>query len=291
MDTKDLLKKVRKIEIKSRGLSNQIFSGEYQSAFKGRGMAFSEVREYQVGDEIRTIDWNVTARFNHPYVKVFDEEREMTVMLLVDVSGSKNFGTQTQLKQELATELCAVLAFSAIQNNDKVGVLFFSDQVEKFIPPKKGRSHILMIIRELINFEPKHKGTNIAEALRFFTGAIKKRCTSFLISDFMSSSFENELKIANRKHDLVALRLFDLHEEEFPNLGVIPVKDEETGQVAWINTSDKEVRFEFKRAALERNGRLEDLFKRSGVDFTKIGTHQSYIKPLMTLFKKRGAKR
>jgi uncharacterized protein (DUF58 family) len=291
MDTKDLLKKVRKIEIKSRGLSNQIFSGEYQSAFKGRGMAFSEVREYQVGDEIRTIEWNVTARFNHPYVKVFDEEREMTVMLLVDVSGSKNFGTQTQLKQELATELCAVLAFSAIQNNDKVGVLFFSDQVEKFIPPKKGRSHILMIIRELINFEPKHKGTNIAEALRFFTGAIKKRCTSFLISDFMSSSFENELKIANRKHDLVALRLFDLHEEEFPNLGVIPVKDEETGQVAWINTSDKEVRFEFKRAALERNGRLEDLFKRSGVDFTKIGTHQSYIKPLMTLFKKRGAKR
>ena len=291
MDTKDLLKKVRKIEIKSRGLSNQIFSGEYQSAFKGRGMAFSEVREYQVGDEIRTIDWNVTARFNHPYVKVFDEEREMTVMLLVDVSGSKNFGTQTQLKQELATEICAVLAFSAIQNNDKVGVLFFSDQVEKFIPPKKGRSHILMIIRELINFEPKHKGTNVAEALRFFTGAIKKRCTSFLISDFMSSSFENELKIANRKHDLVALRLYDLHEEEFPNLGVIPVKDEETGQVAWINTSDKEVRFEFKRAALERNGRLEDLFKRSGVDFTKIGTHQSYIKPLMTLFKKRGAKR
>jgi uncharacterized protein (DUF58 family) len=291
MDTKDLLKKVRKIEIKSRGLSNQIFSGEYQSAFKGRGMAFSEVREYQVGDEIRTIDWNVTARFNHPYVKVFDEEREMTVMLLVDVSGSKNFGTQTQLKQELATELCAVLAFSAIQNNDKVGVLFFSDQVEKFIPPKKGRSHILMIIRELINFEPKHKGTNIAEALRFFTGAIKKRCTSFLISDFMSSSFENELKIANRKHDLVALRLFDLHEEEFPNLGVIPVKDEETGQVAWVNTGSKEVRFEFKRAALERNGRLEDLFKRSGVDFTKIGTHQSYIKPLMTLFKKRGAKR
>jgi uncharacterized protein (DUF58 family) len=291
MDTKDLLKKVRKIEIKSRGLSSQIFSGEYQSAFKGRGMAFSEVREYQVGDEIRTIDWNVTARFNHPYVKVFDEEREMTVMLLVDVSGSKNFGTQTQLKQELATELCAVLAFSAIQNNDKVGVLFFTDQVEKFIPPKKGRSHILMIIRELINFEPKHKGTNIAEALRFFTGAIKKRCTSFLISDFMSSSFENELKIANRKHDLVALRLFDLHEEEFPNLGVIPIKDEETGQVAWVNTGSKEVRFEFKRAALERNGRLEDLFKRSGVDFTKIGTHQSYIKPLMTLFKKRGAKR
>ena len=291
MDTKDLLKKVRKIEIKTRGLSNQIFSGEYQSAFKGRGMAFSEVREYQMGDEIRTIDWNVTARFNHPYVKVFDEEREMTVMLLVDVSASKNFGTQTQQKQELATEICAVLAFSAIQNNDKVGVLFFSDQVEKFIPPKKGRSHILMIIRELINFTPQHKGTNVAEALRYFTSVIKKRCTAFLLSDFMSDSFENEIKIANRKHDLIALRLFDLHEEEFPDLGLIPVKDEESGQLEWINTSDKQVRHAFKIAALERNGRLEDLFRRSGVDFTKIGTHQSYIKPLMTLFKKREARR
>lgn len=291
MDTKDLLKKVRKIEIKTRGLSNQIFSGEYQSAFKGRGMAFSEVREYQLGDEIRTIDWNVTARFNHPYVKVFDEEREMTVMLLVDVSGSKNFGTQLQLKQELATEVCAVIAFSAIQNNDKVGVLFFSDKVEKFIPPKKGRSHILMIIRELIDFKPQSKGTHVAEGLRYFTSAIKKRCTAFLISDFMSSPFENELKIANRKHDLIALRLYDIHEEEFPDLGLIPVKDEETGQIAWINTGDKKVRHAFKTAALERKGRLEDLFRRSGVDFTKIGTHESYIKPLMTLFKKREARR
>jgi len=291
MDTKELLKKVRKIEIKTRGLSNQIFSGEYQSAFKGRGMAFSEVREYQMGDEIRTIDWNVTARFNHPYVKVFDEEREMTVMLLVDVSGSKNFGTQIQQKQELATEVCAVLAFSAIQNNDKIGVLFFSDQVEKFIPPKKGKSHILMIIRELIDFKPQHSGTNVAEALRYFTSAIKKRCTSFLISDFMSPSFENELKIANRKHDLIALRLYDQHEEEFPNLGLIPVKEEESGQMTWINTGNKRVREAFKAAALERNGRLEDLFRRSGVDFTKIGTHQSYIKPLMTLFKKREARR
>lgn len=291
MDTKDLLKKVRKIEIKTRGLSNQIFSGEYQSAFKGRGMAFSEVREYQMGDEIRTIDWNVTARFNHPYVKVFDEEREMTVMLLVDVSGSKNFGTQAQLKQELATEVCAVLAFSAIQNNDKVGVLFFSDKVEKFIPPKKGRSHILMIIRELIDFKPQNRGTNVAEALRYFTSAINKRCTSFLISDFMSNSFENELKIANRKHDLIALRLYDLHEEEFPNLGLIPMRDEETGEYEWVNTGDKRVRQAYKVAALERNGKLEDLFKRSGVDYTKIGTHQSYIKPLMTLFKKREARR
>jgi uncharacterized protein (DUF58 family) len=291
MDTKELLKKVRKIEIKSRGLSNQIFSGEYQSAFKGRGMAFSEVREYQVGDEIRTIDWNVTARFNHPYVKVFDEEREMTVMLLVDVSGSKNFGTQAQLKQELATELCAVISFSAIQNNDKVGVLFFSDQVEKFIPPKKGRSHILMIIRALIDFKPAHKGTNVAEGLRYFTSVIKKRCTAFLISDFMSGPFENELKIANRKHDLVALRLYDKHEEEFPNLGLIPVKDEETGQMEWVNTADKKVRLAFKAAALERNGRLEEQFRKSGVDFTKIGTHESYIKPLMTLFKKRETRR
>ncbi|WP_285009089.1 DUF58 domain-containing protein [Pedobacter faecalis] len=291
MDTKELLKKVRKIEIKTRGLSNQIFSGEYHSAFKGRGMAFNEVREYQSGDEIRTIDWNVTARFNHPYVKVFNEEREMTVMLLVDVSGSNNFGTQNQQKQELATELCAVLAFSAIQNNDKVGVLFFSDRVEKFIPPKKGRTHILMIIRELINFKPEAKGTDLAMALRYFTGAIKKRSTAFLISDFMSASFENELKIANKKHDLVALRLFDLHEENFPDLGLIPMQDEETGEVAWVNTSDKKVRQAFKAAALERNGRLENVFKRSGVDFARIGTHESYVKPLMALFKKRGAKR
>lgn len=291
MDTKELLKKVRKIEIKTRGLSNQIFSGEYQSAFKGRGMAFSEVREYQVGDEIRTIDWNVTARFNHPYVKVFHEEREMTVMLLVDVSASKNFGTQTKQKQELVTELCAVLAFSAIQNNDKVGVLFFSDIVEKFIPPKKGRSHILMIIRELIEFKPKNKGTNIAEALRYFTGAIKKRSTAFLISDFMSSTFDNELKIANKKHDLMALKIYDIHEEEFPDLGLIPVVDEESGLMEWINTGDKQVRHAFKTAALERNGRLQDQLKRAGVDFTKIGTHESYTKPLMALFKKRGSKR
>jgi len=291
MDTKELLKKVRKIEIKTRGLSNQIFSGEYQSAFKGRGMAFSEVREYQMGDEIRTIDWNVTARFNHPYVKVFDEEREMTVMLLVDVSASKNFGTQTQQKRELATEVCAVLAFSAIQNNDKIGVLFFSDQIEKFIPPKKGRSHILMIIRELIDFKPEHRGTDIAEALRYFTRVMKKRCTSFLISDFMGAPFENELKIANRKHDMIAMRLYDQHEESFPNLGLIPMMDEESGQLTWVNTGNKKVRQGFKQAALERNGLLADTFRRSGVDYTKIGTHQSYVQPLMTLFKKRETRR
>ncbi|MVN22641.1 DUF58 domain-containing protein [Mucilaginibacter arboris] len=290
-DTKELLKKVRKIEIKTRGLSNHLFSGEYHSAFKGRGMAFNEVREYQPGDEIRTIDWNVTARFNHPYVKVFDEERELTVMILVDVSGSENFGTIIQQKQDLATELCAVLAFSAIQNNDKVGVIFFSDKIEKFIPPKKGRSHILMIIRELIDFTPENKGTNVAEALRYFTSAIKKRSTAFIISDFISGPFDDQLKIANKKHDIIALKLYDRHEEEFPNLGLIPVVDEETGELQWINTGNKEVRNAYKKAALERNSRLKETFSKSGVDFTSIGTHESYVKPLMTLFKKRESRR
>lgn len=290
-DTKDLLKKVRKVEIRTRGLSNHLFSGEYHSAFKGRGMAFSEVREYQVGDEIRTIDWNVTARFNHPYVKVFDEERELTVMLLMDVSGSGNFGTVNWQKLDLATELCAVLAFSAIQNNDKVGVLFFSDKIEKFIPPKKGRSHILMIIRELIDFKPENKRTNVAEALKYFTGAIKKKCTAFIISDFMSPGFESELKIANKKHDVIALRLYDKHEEEFPNLGLIPVRDEETGELHWINTGSSELRTTYKATAVKRNGMLSETFKRSGVDFTSIGTHETYIKPLMTLFKKRGSRK
>ncbi|WPU98656.1 DUF58 domain-containing protein [Mucilaginibacter sp. cycad4] len=290
-DTKDLLKKVRKIEIKTRGLSNHLFSGEYHSAFKGRGMAFSEVREYQVGDEIRTIDWNVTARFNHPYVKVFDEERELTVMILMDVSGSENFGTQTQQKQDLATELCAVLAFSAIQNNDKVGIIFFSDKIEKFIPPKKGRSHILMIIRELIAFQPENKGTNVAEALKYFTSVIKKKCTAFVISDFITSEFENELKIANKKHDIIAVKLYDKHEEEFPNLGLIPVKDEESGHIMWVNTGDKAVRDAFKWDAVKRNAALQDAFRRSGVDYTTIGTHESYVKPLMTLFKKREGRR
>jgi uncharacterized protein (DUF58 family) len=290
-DTKELLKKVRKIEIKTRGLSNHLFSGEYHSAFKGRGMAFSEVREYQVGDEIRTIDWNVTARFNHPYVKVFDEERELTVMLLMDVSGSENFGTFNQQKQDLATELCAVLAFSAIQNNDKVGVIFFSDKIEKFIPPKKGRSHILMIIRELIDFVPENKGTDVAMALKYFTSAIKKKCTAFIISDFISPDFEKEIKMANKKHDIIALRLFDKHEEEFPDLGLIPIKDEETGQLLWINTSDKEVRQAYKLDALKRNAALKDVFRKSGVDNAKIGTHESYVKPLMTLFKERESRK
>lgn len=290
-DSKELLKKVRKIEIKTRGLSNHLFSGEYHSAFKGRGMAFSEVREYQLGDEIRTIDWNVTARFNHPYVKVFEEERELTVMLLMDVSASENFGTLSQQKQDLATEICAVLAFSAIQNNDKVGVIFFSDKIEKFIPPKKGRSHILMIIRELIDFKPENTGTDVAEALKYFTSAIKKRCTAFIISDFMSPDFEPELKIANKKHDIIALRLYDKHEEEFPDLGLIPVKDEESGVVEWVNTSDRRVREAYKINALKRKAKLKDVFSKSGVDAADIGTHESYVKPLMTLFRKRESRK
>ena len=289
-NTQDLLKKVRKIEIKSKGLSNQIFSGEYHSAFKGRGMAFSEVREYQMGDEIRSIDWNVTARFNLPFVKVFEEEREMTVMLLVDMSASKGFGSKKQLKQDLVTELCAVLAFSAIQNNDKVGVIFFSDQVEKFIPPKKGKSHILMIIRELINFTPEHKGTNIKEALRYFTLAIKRRCTAFLISDFLSEGFEDELKIANKKHDLIALQVYDQREVEMPNVGLVQLEDAESGQVRWFNTAKKKNRIAYKANGLRMHGQIKDQLKRSGVDHTRLATHESYIQPLMTLFKRRGAR-
>jgi uncharacterized protein (DUF58 family) len=289
-NTQDLLKKVRKIEIKSKGLSNQIFSGEYHSAFKGRGMAFSEVREYQMGDEIRSIDWNVTARFNQPFVKVFEEEREMTVMLLVDMSASKGFGSKKQLKQDLVTELCAVLAFSAIQNNDKVGVIFFSDQVEKFIPPKKGKSHILMIIRELINFTPEHKGTNIKEALRYFTLAIKRRCTAFLISDFLSEGFEDELKIANKKHDLIALQVYDQREVEMPNVGLVQLEDAESGQVRWFNTAKKKNRIAYKANGLRMHGQIKDQLKRSGVDHTRLATHESYIQPLMTLFKRRGSR-
>lgn len=286
--TSDLLKKVRKIEIKTRGLSNQIFSGEYHSAFKGRGMAFSEVREYQHGDEIRTIDWNVTARFGHPYVKVFEEEREMTVMLLVDVSGSKEFGTQLKSKQELATEICAVLAFSAIQNNDKVGVIFFSDKIEKFIPPKKGRTHILMIIRDLIEIKPENKGTDIELALKYFTNVIKRRCTAFIISDFINNqNFEDALKITNKKHDLIALRLYDKAEEILPNLGLVPLLDAETNKLTWVNTSNKEVQKNYKIDYLKRKDKLKNTWQKSGVDATEIGTHEDYVKPLMALFKRR----
>jgi uncharacterized protein (DUF58 family) len=288
METTELLKKVRIIEIKTKGLSNQIFSGEYHSAFKGRGMAFSEVREYSPGDDVRTIDWNVTARLRTPYVKVFEEERELSVMILVDVSASGKFGTQKQFKQDLITELCAVIAFSASQNNDKIGVIFFSDKIEKFIPPKKGKSHILRIIRELINIEPQQKGTNIELALKYLTNIIKKKIITFLISDFKdSNSYSDAMKIANRKHDLVALRINDIHENKLPDVGLIKLKDNETGKIMWIDTSDKSFRKQLEINHLKFEAQLKDTFTKSGVDYTTILTHEGYIKPLMTLFKKR----
>ncbi|NND77910.1 MAG: DUF58 domain-containing protein [Flavobacteriales bacterium] len=286
-NTKELLKKVRRIEIKTRGISNQIFSGEYHSAFKGRGMAFSEVREYMPGDEIRTIDWNVTARLNEPYVKVFEEERELTVVLLVDVSASDSFGTNQQLKRDLITEICAVLSFSAIQNNDKIGVIFFTDQVEKFIPPKKGKSHILRIIRELIEFKPNSKKTDISVALEYLNKVIKKRSITFLISDLMDDHFADALKITNGKHDLVALRVYDKAEEDLPDMGYVEFLDSETGQTKWVNTSNKKVRETFRVEAAERKEFLRVLFKKAGVDMAQISTGESYVKPLINLFKKR----
>lgn len=287
MDTAEIFKKVRKIEIKTRGLSSQIFSGEYHSMFKGKGMAFSEVREYQYGDDIRTIDWNVTARLNHPYVKVYEEERELTVILLIDVSGSNAFGTRMQFKQEMMTELAAVLAFSAINNNDKVGVIFFSNHVEKFIPPKKGSTHILRIIRELIDFRPAETTTNISEALRYFTNAIKKRSIAFLISDFEAGGFDDALRIASRKHDLIALRVYDEREAALTNAGLIRMTDPETGQMAWLDTSSREVRERYARLRELHLRYLEDLFMRSGIDYTHLRTEADYVKPLMKLFKNR----
>lgn len=291
METTELLKKVRKIEIKTRGLSSHIFSGEYHSAFKGRGMAFSEVREYIAGDDIRTIDWNVTARFNHPFVKVYEEERELTVMLLVDVSASGAFGTKTQLKKDLVTELCAVLAFSAIQNNDKTGIIFFSDIIEKFIPPKKGKTHILRIIRELIEFRPRHTQTNISEALQYITRVIKKKCICFVISDFFDRNFQDALKIANKRHDVVALRIYDERESRLPNVGMVHLKNAETGEEKTVDTSDSRFRNEFQEDWNKRMHSLSDTFAKSGVDHTKIRTDESYVKPLMHLFKKRGRRR
>jgi len=287
METVELLKKVRKIEIKTRGLSNQVFSGEYHSAFKGRGMTFSEVREYQPGDDIRSIDWNVTARFNTPFIKVFEEEREMTVMLLVDISASGEFGTQKQLKQDLITELCAVIAFSSIQNNDKIGVVFFTDKIEKFIPPKKGKSHVLRIIRDLIEFKPEHKKTDIELALKYLTGVIKKKSIAFLISDFMDTKFADALKIANKKHDLIALRIFDKREQEIPNVGLVKLMDSETGAIKWVDTSDKKVRIHFAANAKRHEAFLKDIFNKSGVDTANINTAESYIPPLTNLFKRR----
>jgi len=287
VEATELIKRVRKIEIKTRGLTNQIFAGEYHSAFKGRGMAFSEVREYQYGDDIRNIDWNVTARFNHPYIKVFEEERELTVMLVIDVSGSHEFGTNQRLKKTLMTELAAVLAFSAIQNNDKIGAILFSDRVEKFIPPKKGRQHTLRVIRELIEFEPKNRTTNIAEGLRYFTNAIKKRSIAFVMSDFISADFENALSIASRKHDLVALRIFDNREASIPSMGLVQVKDAETVEYTWIDTSDKYVREAYTQWWKSRQDSLNDMFLKRGVDNVMIRTDEDYVKPLIKLFKQR----
>ncbi|MDA8857885.1 DUF58 domain-containing protein [Flavobacteriales bacterium] len=291
MSTLALLKKVRKIEIKTKGLSNHIFAGEYQTAFKGKGMAFSEVREYQPGDDVRSIDWNVTARYNAPFVKVFEEEREMTVMLLIDVSSSGNFGTQKQFKRELATEISAILAFSAIKNNDKVGVIFFTDKVEKFIPPKKGKSHILRIIREVLSFQPIGKKTNIAEALEFFNSVIKKRSICFILSDFMSKDFDRPLKIASKKHDLVALRIHDKREDTLPNVGLVPMQDAETEKVIFVDTTNKKVRDNFAKNRLQATEKLRKLLPASGVDLIDITTGTDYVKPLINFFKTRGSKR
>jgi len=291
LSTSALLKKVRKIEIKTKGLSNHIFAGEYHTAFKGKGMAFSEVREYQPGDDIRSIDWNVTARYNSPFVKVFEEEREMTVMLLIDVSASGNFGTQEQFKRELATELAAILAFSAIKNNDKVGVIFFTDKVEQFIPPKKGKSHILRIIREVLAFQPTGKGTDIAGALEYFSAVIKKRSICFILSDFMSKEFDRPLKIASKKHDLVALRIHDTREDTLPNVGLVPIQDAETEKMLFVDTSSKKVRDNFAENRAQATAKLRKLFPASGVDLIDITTGTDYVKPLINFFKTRGKRR
>ena len=288
METSELLKRVRKIEIKTRGLSKNIFAGEYHSAFKGRGMTFSEVREYQYGDDIRNIDWNVTARHNRPYVKIFEEERELTVMLMIDVSASRNFGTISTLKKNQITEIAAVLAFSAIQNNDKIGVIFFSDKIEKFIPPKKGRTHILHIIRELIDFYPEDKQTDIEQALEYMTNSIKKRCTCFVISDFIDEhDFAHALAIANRKHDVVALRVYDPRENQLPPVGMMYLRDAETGEQMWVETSDKKLREAYEKYAFVREKELDAIFKRSGVDVANIRSDEDYVRALITLFKKR----
>lgn len=294
MDTSELLKKVRKIEIKSRGLTNQIFAGEYHSAFKGRGMAFSEVREYRYGDDIRNIDWNVSARFNEPYIKIFEEERELTVMLLIDVSGSSHYGTQIKFKNELIAEIAAVLSFSSIQNNDKVGVILFSDRVEKFIPPQKGRKHILRIIREIIELKPQSNKTNIAEALRYLTNAVKKRCTAFVLSDFNDFGkspsdplFVDALKIAANKHDVGAIVIYDPRECELPNVGLMEALDAETGEVIWVDTASAAVRQGYSKWWSETQNALNNSFARSKVDSIRVATNEDYVKPLIKLFKHR----
>ncbi len=291
MDANELLKKVRKIEIKSRGLSQNIFAGEYHSAFKGRGMTFSEVREYQYGDDIRDIDWNVTARQNHPYVKVYEEERELTVMLLIDVSGSRDFGAIGMVKREMIAEISATIAFSAIQNNDKIGVIFFSNKVEKFIPPKKGRKHILFIIRELLNFTPENNGTNLSVPLQYLTDAIKKRCTTFLISDYIDDKdYSKALSIANNKHDVSAIQVYDKRDAQLPNVGLLRICDLESGVERWLDTSSARVRQAHSRWWYERQQKMGAIMNKCRVDLASIATDEDYVKALMNLFQKRGVR-
>jgi uncharacterized protein (DUF58 family) len=288
METSDILKKVRKIEIKTRGLSNNIFAGQYHSAFKGRGMAFSEVREYQFGDDVRDIDWNVTARFHRPYVKVFEEERELTVMLMLDVSGSLDFGTTHQLKKDMVTEIAATLAFSAIQNNDKIGVVFFSDKIEKYIPPKKGRKHILYIIREMLDFHPESQKTDVKMAVEFLNRVMKRRCTAFILSDFyVRENFENALTICNRKNDVVAIQVYDPRAKRLPNVGLMRVRDAETGHEMYIDTGSKSLRQAHERYWISREKTLKNIFNKSNVDNVAIATNEDYVKSLIQLFSQR----
>ncbi|MBO4895690.1 MAG: DUF58 domain-containing protein [Prevotella sp.] len=288
METSEIIKKVRKIEIKTRGLSSNIFAGQYHSAFKGRGMAFSEVREYQFGDDVRDIDWNVTARFHRPYVKVFEEERELTVMLLIDVSGSLDFGTQKQMKRDMVTEIAATLAFSAIQNNDKIGVIFFSDKIEKYIPPKKGRKHILYIIREMLDFKPESTRTDIKQAIEFLSSVQKRRTTAFILSDFyVRSDFQQSLQIANRKHDVVAIQVYDQRARELPDVGLMKVVDAETGYEQYVDTSSKKLRQAYQKYWLTRQAQLQETFNKSNVDNVSIATNDDFVKSLLLLFKQR----
>jgi uncharacterized protein (DUF58 family) len=287
MDTKELLKKVRKIEIKTRRLSDSVFGGEYHSTFKGRGMTFSEVRQYQFGDDVRAIDWNVTARYNEPFVKVFEEERELTLMLVVDVSGSEFFGSGQQFKREVLTEIAATLSFSALQNNDKVGLLLFSDQVELFIPPKKGRTHVLRIIRELLEYQPKSKQTDIRVALEFLSGILKKKAIVFLLSDFMDDSYEKTLRIAAKKHDLTGIRVYDKREVEIPNIGLVPMLDSETQKTQWVNTASKAVRSQYQKAHQKHVDAFETLFRKNGAGTLHCSLEESYVKKLLGYFKAR----
>ena len=287
MDTKELLKKVRKIEIKTRRLSDHVFGGEYHSTFKGRGMTFSEVRQYQIGDDVRSIDWNVTARYNEPYIKVFEEERELTMMLMVDISGSELFGTDLQIKKEIITEIGATLAFSATQNNDKIGLILFTDQIELFIPPKKGRSHVLRIIRELIEFKPVSKQTNIADALKFLSNVMKRKAIVFVLSDFIADDYKQTLKIAANKHDITGIRVYDKHEETIPNLGMVQMQDQETGELMLVNTNSKKIRNDYAKYYSEKVDFYKDTFAKSGAGAINCRTDESYVKKLLGYFKRR----